>query len=266
MSDFTFPKDEYLQRIHFNTTVSINYECLKSLHSAQHVSIPFENFDICLGRNIPLDPESIFQKLVNHQRGGYCFELNGLFSSALNAFGFDARPLLGRVHITGEPTGRSHQTTLVTIGDKSWIADLGFGAESPRIPVPLNSNEVASFEKQTYRIVDSEIFGNMVQSKEDENWKDLFSFDLHPVLDIDITFGNHYTSTHPDSFFMAARIAALPVENGMAILFNDRLKKAIDGKEEVILLKDDTSYLAVLEKEFGIVLDAKYMDLKPMEI
>lgn len=82
MSGFTFNKEEYLNRINFDGKVSINFECLKSIHHAQHTTIPFENFDICLGRNINVDPESLVHKMVRNKRGGYCSELNASFISA----------------------------------------------------------------------------------------------------------------------------------------------------------------------------------------
>lgn len=265
MGDFSFDKDEYLKRINLSRKVSVNFESLKSIHQAQHKAIPFENFDICLGRNINLDSESIFQKLVNHKRGGYCFELNGLLLMALRTFEFDVRPLLGRVHLSGEPGGKSHQTLLVTINDERWVVDAGFGAESPPVPIPLTYNEPITFENHTYRLIESNLFGYMLQNKQADNWKNLYSFDLSQVLDIDIKFGNYYTSTNPDSFFIKARMAALPIKNGMLTLHNYRLKKIINGKEEIILLKDDSSYLSILEKEFGIKIDANYKDLKPVE-
>ncbi|WP_107039572.1 arylamine N-acetyltransferase family protein [Brumimicrobium mesophilum] len=262
MKYFKFNKEEYLKRINFDGEVSIDFESFKSLHRAQHLAIPFENFDICLGRNIQIDPESIVQKLVKQNRGGYCFELNGLLLMALKAFGFEARPLLGRVHLSREITGRTHQICLVSIDDKSWLVDLGFGAEAPLIPIPLIYNEPISFENQTYRIIEDEVFGNILQNNPKGHWKNLYSFDLTPVFDIDIKLGNHFTTTHPDSFFTNARIAALPLENGMISLYHNKLKKLINGKEEIITLKDDSTYLDVLEEEFGIMLDAEYGELK----
>ena len=262
MNNFKFNKQEYLKRINFDGELSVNFESLNSLHRAQHLAIPFENFDICLGRSIQTDPESIFQKLVKQNRGGYCFELNGLLLMALKSFGFEARPLLGRVHLSREITGRTHQTTLVTIDDKSWLVDLGFGAEAPLVPIPLVCNEPISFENQTYRLINDEVFGYILQNNPKGHWKNLYSFDLSPVFDIDIKLGNHYTSTHPDSFFTNARIAALPIENGMISLYHNKLKKVINGKVQLTTLKDDSSYLSVLEKEFGIEIGAEYGELK----
>ncbi len=109
------------------------------------------------------------------------------------------------------------------------------------------------------------MYGYMLQNKTENDWKNLYSFDLSPVLDIDLNLGNHFTSTSPDSFFMTARIAAIPVENGVKTLYNDRLKKTINGKEEIILLEENATYLKEIEKEFGIQLDAEYSDLKPID-
>ncbi|HAH57410.1 MAG: arylamine N-acetyltransferase [Lentimicrobiaceae bacterium] len=265
MSGFTFNKEEYLNRINFDGKVSINFECLKSIHHAQHTTIPFENFDICLGRNINVDPESLVHKMVRNKRGGYCSELNGLLLLALKSFGFEARPLLGRVHITGEPTGRGHQVTLVTIDEKRWLVDLGFGAGSPPVPIPLVCNVPVMFENQTYRLIEIELFGYMLQRMNDEDWRSLYSFDLSHVCRGDIEYGKHYTSTSPESIFVNSRVAALPVKNGMITLFNNSLKKIINGKEEVMLLKDDSSYLSIIEKEFGIEIDAKFEDLRPLK-
>lgn len=247
-----------------NSDISVDFESLKRIHRAQHLIIPFENLDIWIGRKINIDSTSIFKKLVQKKRGGYCFESNGLLLLALKSFGFEARPILGRVHVSGQPSGRSHQSTLVNFGDDIWLVDAGFGAESPRTPIPLIPNKVVSFEGISYRIIKSEMFGYMLQNKTKNDWKNLYSFDLSPVLDIDLNLGNHITSTSPDSLFMTARIAAIPVENGVKTLYNDRLKKTINGKEEIILLEVNATSLKQIEKEFGIQLDAEYSDLKPI--
>jgi len=265
MSDFKFNIEEYLERIKFEGRVSDTFECLKAIHHAQHMTIPFENFDICLGKNINLEPADIFQKLVKNKRGGYCFELNGLLLLALQSIGFQARAVLGRVHTKGEPTGRGHFISLVTLNEKNWIVDSGFGSESPSFPIPLVCNQVFTSNNQTFQLVNSNLFGYMLQSKDGSEWKNLYSFDLNHVCAGDIEYGNHYTSTSPKSFFTFSRTAALPIENGMITLLNHNLKKVINGKEENIELEEKPSYIKMLEKEFGIELEAKIEDLKPIK-
>src|SRR5487761_637721 len=79
MSDNPFHLDAYLERIRYDGPLSPSAETLRCLHRAQASSIPFENLDLFLGRPIQLDPASLVGKLVDGRRGGYCYELNGLF-------------------------------------------------------------------------------------------------------------------------------------------------------------------------------------------
>lgn len=264
MDEFNFNQEEYLKRINYKGNVSVNYDSLKALHHAQHFSIPFENFDICLGREIRVSPDALVNKLVKRKRGGYCFELNGLLLLALTSFGFEARALLGRVHLTGEPTGRGHQISLVTIEDNSWIVDLGFGSDSPRFPIPLDTNQPISSEGQTFRLIEHNLYGFMLQSQTNDEWKDLYSFDLGHVCAGDIDYGNHFTSTSKNSFFTTSRTAALPVKGGIITLFNTQLKKTINNEVEVIELKQDESYIKIVNETFDIEIDANYDDLKPL--
>ena len=53
--------DAYLERIGVDSTISISEDCLEQLHRAHVYSIPFENFDILLGRGIDLSTEKLFQ-------------------------------------------------------------------------------------------------------------------------------------------------------------------------------------------------------------
>jgi len=57
MSTFRFDHDAYLRRIHYSGETAPTSEPLKALHHAHLYTIPFENFDIQLGRGIDLNPE-----------------------------------------------------------------------------------------------------------------------------------------------------------------------------------------------------------------
>jgi N-hydroxyarylamine O-acetyltransferase len=94
MDSREFDMEAYLHRINFRGAVDVSPDTLARLHHAHFYAIPFENFDILLERGIDLSPQAVFNKLVrNKKRGGYCFELNGLFLHALDALGFKARAL-----------------------------------------------------------------------------------------------------------------------------------------------------------------------------
>ncbi len=234
------------------------------LHHAHFYSIPFENFDILLGRGIDLDPRAVFNKLVLKNRGGYCFELNGLFLQALLSLGFTARALLARVHLTGIPSGRGHQLQLISIDGRDWLAEVGFGGNSPRMPIPMELGSPVTMDGQTVRLTNGGDLGTMLQVLKDGEWKDLYSFELSHIVPGDIAYANHYTSTSPDTFFTFSRVAARPITGGEITLLDWTLTITDNGRKQVHTLPDSPVYLDAVKTHFGIELDASYSDLKPL--
>src|SRR4051812_2008631 len=89
--------DAYFRRIGYSGSRTPTFEVLAAIHERHVRTIPFENLDILLGRDIRIDLASVSRKLVHDQRGGYCFEQNTLFAGVLRALGFVVRPLIARV-------------------------------------------------------------------------------------------------------------------------------------------------------------------------
>jgi N-hydroxyarylamine O-acetyltransferase len=264
MDNKAFDLDAYLKRLNYSGGVQPSEDCLEALHRAQVYTIPFENFDILLGRGITLEPDALCNKLVRRARGGYCFELNGLFLMALHAIGFEARPLLARVHLTDPPSGREHQLSLVTLQGRQWIADVGFGSFGFHAPLPFELNHPTSHNGLTFRLIEAEPFGVMLQTLKKGQWLDLYSFDLGHVLPRDIALGNHFTSTHPSSFFTFARISALLTPTGRVSLLNQTLRRVAAEAGQVQELAEGQAYLDALKTHLGIELDASYEALRPL--
>jgi N-hydroxyarylamine O-acetyltransferase len=266
MDKKAFDLDAYLQRLNYAGVVHPTEEGLEALHRGHVYTIPFENFDILLGRGISLDPAALYDKLVHHARGGYCFELNGLFLMALQAIGFEARPLLARVHLADPPSGREHQLSLVTLRGRQWIADVGFGSFSFRAPIPLEFNRPTTHDGLMFRLMEAELFGIMLQTLKKSRWINLYSFDLGQVFPADIAVGNHFTATHPSSLFTFARVAALLTPTGRVSLLNRTLRRVSADTEQVQELGEGQAYLDALQTYFGIELDASYEALRPLPV
>src|SRR4051812_18379593 len=93
--------DRYLERIGYRGPTAPSLEALRQLHLAHLTTVPFENLSVRSGELIVLDPERLFEKIVLRRRGGFCYELNGLFAALLDVFGFRVSRLAGRVGADG---------------------------------------------------------------------------------------------------------------------------------------------------------------------
>jgi N-hydroxyarylamine O-acetyltransferase len=80
--------DAYLARINYTGPRTPTYDTLAGILHAHIASIPFESFDVLLGRPIRLDTAGLQAKIVTGRRGGYCFEHASLMHAALEAVGF----------------------------------------------------------------------------------------------------------------------------------------------------------------------------------
>ena len=108
---------EYLERIGHGWNVRPDLETLRSLHRAHVEAIPFEALDIQLGSVPSMEPNAIFNKLVGQRRGGWCYEMNGLFGEALQQIGFGVTRVSCGVmrHVGGEERMGTHLALLVRL-------------------------------------------------------------------------------------------------------------------------------------------------------
>ena len=95
---------------------------------AHLLAVPFEDLSIHANERIVLDVNALFDKIVRARRGGFCYELNGLFGALLQTLGFEVVMLSGGVM---NPRGEfgpeyDHMALLVTLGER-WLVDVGFG-------------------------------------------------------------------------------------------------------------------------------------------
>jgi N-hydroxyarylamine O-acetyltransferase len=71
----------YLKRIGSGYAGPPDHMRLRLLQRAHLRTVPFENLSIHLGEPIVLDEDQLFEKIVVRRRGGFCYELNGLFAA-----------------------------------------------------------------------------------------------------------------------------------------------------------------------------------------
>lgn len=77
--------NHYFARINWSGAAAVNIDTLRALHLKHNCTIPFENLDVLLPREIQLDNQSLEEKLVIARRGGYVLSrmacLSGCYAS-----------------------------------------------------------------------------------------------------------------------------------------------------------------------------------------
>jgi N-hydroxyarylamine O-acetyltransferase len=133
----------YFDRIGFEGRAAPDRATLTALQRAHLLAIAYENFDVQFGRPLTIDPQAAFEKIVRRRRGGWCFEMNGLFAAALDAVGFKVTRLAGGVRrdLMGDVMVGNHLVLKVDLPDGPWIADVGFG-DGALEPFPLREGPV----------------------------------------------------------------------------------------------------------------------------
>lgn len=245
----------YLGRINYQGDSLPTSDRLRQLHLAHVLAVPFENLDNFFGRAVSLEPADLFAKIVMARRGGYCFELNGLFSLLLEALGYSVTRMMARVWYGAKPPyARSHQVLLVSMQGESWLADVGFGGNGLLEPFPLVTGHVATQLGEQFRLLSEEQDAYLLQSLVHDKWESLYSFSPEPCQPVDYRYANYFHSHSPDSLFMQRRICTMPTLEGRKTLVDRALSMRRNGKNEKSVAESDAAYARILQKHFGIVL------------
>ncbi|HEX5732055.1 MAG TPA: arylamine N-acetyltransferase [Blastocatellia bacterium] len=244
----------YLERIDYDGPLEPTAETLRGLHRAHMLAVPFENLDIHLDRRITLEDGSLFSKIVGSRRGGFCYEMNGLFAALLKALGFRVEMLSAGV--TREDGGFGppfdHMALLVHL-DKRWLADVGFG-DSFREPLLLDERNEQRQDGFAYRIDDDGESLTLRRRGRDGLWEDQYRFTLRPHEYADYLEMCHYHQTSAESPFTRRRVCTRATDDGRITLSDKRLIITRGSHQEERLLESDDDYAAALREHFGIDL------------
>lgn len=241
----------YLARVGHSGPTDVSLRTLRALHRAHLLAIPYENLDIHLGVPVTLEPAAMFTKLVDEQRGGWCYEMNGVFGRVLETLGFDVRYVSGAVGraTRGWRANGNHLVLVVTL-DRPWIADVGFG-DGFLTPLPL---EPGGYRQDflDYRVtrdgpwwrVHNHPFGGA----------DGFDFTLTPRRPDDFAAQCHDLQTSPESSFVTTSVCERWEASGLVMLRAATLREVRAGGVTSRVLQDAGEYDRVLRERFGLRL------------
>lgn len=243
---------EYCQRVGLKSLPSGTPEGLAVLQHAQRQAIPFENLDICLGREISIDSGAVFAKLVTARRGGYCFEQNMLLAAALAAMNVPNRPVLARVWLGATDTPPfTHLALMAEVGGESWLMDAGFGGGYCP-PLRLGDGvQATTFDGSVYRLTEDDAFGWVLDQMIGSAFIRQYSFTLAEVFPADIQLSNHWTSTNRASRFRQNLIVNRITDGGRVSLMNGSFAR-IGQNQQSATVTSPAQLAGILECEFGL--------------
>ena len=245
----------YLQRVRIDSPLRVDLDSLERIHLAHATHIPFENLDIQLGRTISLELEALQRKMIDNERGGYCFEQNTLLQAALSDIGFDVIACEARVRMGRKiTTPRTHMLLIVKIADQPFLVDAGFGGDGLLRPVPIDGREHKQF-LWTYRVIQEEEI-NVLQILRTEGWFDLYAFRPESRYPVDFEVANWYTCAHPESRFVQTLTVQLPTPEARYILRNTTFSIEREGLETREISSSE-ELLEVLRTSFGLNFPAE---------
>lgn len=249
--------EAYRARVGVVAASEASLATLVAMHEAHLLAVPFENLDIHLGCEIVLDLDRLYDKIVTRRRGGFCYELNGLFASLLTGLEFDLDLLSARVADDAGVLGPEydHMALLVRCEGKRWLADVGFG-DSFRTPVDLDdpsSQRGGDPLGRAWSVRDDGDELLLLQHGASGSSHTAYAFTLEPRAFRDYEPMCVYQQTSPDSHFTRRRICSRATPEGRVSLADDRLIVTTrEGRTERQVPENERA--AVLRRDFGVAL------------
>lgn len=221
--------EAYLNRMLIEEPSKPTLDFLTILQNNHMESIPFENLDVTRKVEILLDTNRFHEKIIDYHRGGFCYELNGLFQQLLTALGYHSYFISCTVkRPNGWAKENTHAAIIVQL-EEPYLVDVGFG-DSVRQPLPLTGEERTDVSG-TYRVMKTEENKFILQRLENNEWKILYRFSNTKRQLIDFTEGCLYNQTSPDSTFTHGDIVTIATKTGRISLSGLIVTETKNGKK-----------------------------------
>lgn len=246
--------DAYLARIGYTGDRRADLPTLCALMTCQLDAIPFENLDVFHGRTEPeLGTEALFDKLIRRRRGGYCFELNGLFWRLLEALGFTCACGIGRIAFGRDHLAPpAHRVIFVEIDGARYFCDVGFGGPTPASPLPMTEGVTHTCSAgRCYRFScdggETTLFVERAG-----RFVPLLIFDERPRDPVDFVPLNCFCARSPAQPFLGRQMVWRMAREGRRSIDGDLLRVERNGVTEETLLDTETALREALLTHFGI--------------
>lgn len=254
--------DAYLARLGCERKPEPTLAYLAELMKAQLLNVPFEDLEVFHEGTAPsLNTADMFDKIVTRRRGGYCFELNGLFQKLLESLGYRCRNVIGRIALgRGHLTPPAHRVMLIELDGVTLFCDVGFGGPVPLSPIRLTENEILTCAAgRRYRFERGER-ETAILLERDGAFTPMILFSEIPCDLIDYIPLNAFCAYDPDQPFSQRQMVSRWSPDGKCSISGDLLTVEKNGTAAETRLDTEESLRTALKEHFGIVYNGALRD------
>ncbi|MFE7813457.1 arylamine N-acetyltransferase [Streptomyces sp. NPDC057433] len=260
--------DAYLRRLGVGRPARPTADALRELHLRHLRTVPFENLSVHLGEEIVLDGGRLLDKVVSGRRGGFCYELNGVFGTLLTALGYEVTLLAARVYGDGGRLGIPYDHLALRVRTQDGgdlLADVGFGSHF-LLPQAFGERGDQEDPGGTFRIVEAAPDAAGARGGHDpapaadldvlRDGRPVYRLERRPRALGDFVAGAWWHSTSPQSHFTRSLVCSRATGDGGRITLSGRrvTATAANGTREERELETDEEVLAFYRDRFGIRL------------
>ena len=260
-----FNLNTYLEYINVPLNLPLNLSTLALIQINHLKYIPFENLDVVDRKNILIDIDSIYNKIIINKRGGYCFEMNALLKAALVEYGFNVKQMMSRVRWTygDKIMPFTHTLLLVKITDnEEYFVDVGFGAPCYIYPISNSTEEDQNTPYGKYKV---QIVGDYrrVVWFIGNKWEDLYDVLYQESYQCDLEMSNWYSCSYPTARWMGCLFVCKLVDGNKHMILNNEfiIRNHLTGELTKTPILNHNSLMLMLKDVFGICFeDGKRFD------
>lgn len=244
--------DAYLERIRYAGPCVADAATLAALQRAHLMTVPFENLDIHWERPIIVDIDRFYSKVVVERRGGFCYELNGLFNELLKRLGYETRLVSARVFNSGVHGPEfDHAAIIARAADDEYLVDVGFGAFSAE---PLRYVfDVEQYDANGWFMIRGRDDGYIeVMKRDDGIWRSEYIFKDVPRQLSEFGEMCDFQQYSPESHFRKGKLCSIMTAYGRKTLTDRSYIVTANGRKTEREVASDAEFYELLEREFAI--------------
>ena len=222
-----------LQRIDLDNskTYEANLENLKLLMKNFLLTVPYENLDFKLNRGFSVNILKIYEKLIDNNRGGVCYETNTLFSYLIKTLGYKVQMIFANVvDETNIASNYPHLALIVELDGFDYLVDVGMGV-GPHEPLKIDDEaHIIYSEGKEFKIRSASTLYALLEKNSDGETITKYTFTKEPKRVADFSY--IFTQEEYEKYSKAAPLLVTKaLKNGRVTIYDTQISIREDDKK-----------------------------------